>query len=282
MLRPDYFLALDTWRAISVGRDVPWWIFSMKRYFEFVLYRSLAEMQADMSRMFLGMFLWLIEPVAYMAIFYLIFGLIFQQRGEDFVSFLLTGLVFWKWFSSTVSGSVNSIQRNMPLINQVYMPKVVFPLVAVVTSTMRFTLVFVVLVVYLLLSGAPFTSAWLVDLPLLLVLQALLTTGLAMTISSMTPLVPDLKFVVDNGLMLLFFLSGIFFRFDFVPDTLRPYFDFNPIGVLIHGFREVLVFGRHVDWSGMWAAFLFTVVLLALGYVLLSKLDRVYPKRAFL
>jgi lipopolysaccharide transport system permease protein len=254
----------------------------MRQYLEFVLHRSLAELRGEFSRVFLGTFWWLAEPVLYMAVFYVIFGLIFQQRGENYASFLLTGLVFWKWFASAINSSATVIKRNMPLIYQVYLPKWVFPCVAVLTSTFRFAIVFVVLIIFLLVVGQPVTIAWVTDLVPLMLVQLLLMLGLSMVLASIVPFVPDLKFLIDNGMLLLFFVSGIFFRFDSVPDSIRPYFDLNPIGVLIHNYRQVLINGEHVQWGDLFPLLLLTISFLVMGLLLLIRFDRVYAKRAFL
>ena len=254
----------------------------MHQYFEFVWHRSIAELRGDFSRVFLGTFWWLAEPILYMLVFYVIFGVIFQQRGENYASFLLTGLVFWKWFASAINNSSTVIVRSMSLIYQVYLPKWVFPCVAVLTSSFRFIIVFVVLIVFLLIVGQPVTIAWIIDLPLLLLVQLLLMLGISMSLAAIVPFVPDLKFLIDNGMLLLFFISGIFFHFDSVPDSIRPYFDLNPIGVLIHNYRQVLINGEYVDWGGLVPLALVTLFFLVLGSLLLIRLDRVYAKRAFL
>lgn len=252
------------------------------RYPEFIWYRALAEIRADMSRGFLGFFWWIAEPMLYMAAFFVVFGLVFNQRGEDYVAFLLCGLVIWKWFDSSVRNASTSITHNMWLIYQVYLPKVVFPIIAVVISTLRFTLVFCLLVMFLMATGTPITTAWLADLPVILLLLIALILGLAMTFAALVPFAPDLKFLLDNGMMLLFFLSGIFFRFDAIPETLRPFFDLNPIAVLIHAFRLILISGQHIEWKTMWPVVIASVGFIALGATLLNRWDRIYAKRAFL
>jgi lipopolysaccharide transport system permease protein len=83
-------------------------------------------------------------------------------------------------------------------------------------------------------------------------------------------------------MMLLFFLSGIFFRFDAIPESLRPYFDLNPIAVIIHAYREVLIAGQPLEWSAMWPVAVMSVGFLTLGGILLKRWDRIYAKRAFL
>lgn len=249
---------------------------------EFIWYRALAEIRADVSRGFLGFAWWIIEPVLYMGAFYLIFGVVFQQRGENYVPFLLSGLVAWKWFASSVQNGATSVSRNMPLIYQVYLPKVVFPVIALTISGLKFSFVFAILLVFLLVSGVPVTTAWFTDLPLLLLLQFVLMLGLATTLAAVEPFVPDLKFLIDNGLLLLFFLSGIFFRVDAIPDSLRIYFELNPMAVIIHGYREVLISGQHLQWHAMLPVVLTSLCFLVLGGFLLRRWDRAYAKKAFI
>ena len=251
-------------------------------YVEFIWYRALAEMRADAARGFLGFAWWLIEPLLYLAAFYLIFGVVFQQRGEGYVHFLLCGLVVWKWFASSVQNASASITRNMGLIYQVYLPKEAFPIIAILTSTIRFAFIFVLLLAFISFSGVPVTLAWAIDIPLLLVAQIVLMLGIGMVAAALVPFVPDLKFVIDNGLLLLFFLSGIFFRFDAIPESMRPYFDLNPMAVLIHEYRRVLIEGQYVDWSAVWPVIMTGACLVLAGEVMLKRWDRVYAKKAFL
>jgi lipopolysaccharide transport system permease protein len=255
---------------------------AFKRYVQFIWYRSLAEIRADISRSFLGLAWWIVEPLLYMSSFYLVFGYIFHQRGEGYVPFLLCGLVTWKWFASSVQNASTSITRSMALIYQVYLPKVVFPIIAILGSTKRFIFVFIILLSFLLLSGLPVTSAWFVDLPILVLVHFFLILGVGMTLAAIVPFVPDLKFIIDNGLLLLFFMSGIFFRFDAIPVSLLPYFKINPMAVIIHGYREILINGHHIQWLTMLPTLVICLFFLTTGWTLLYRWDRIYAKKAFL
>lgn len=251
-------------------------------YSEFVWYRALAELRADSSRNLLGFFWWVAEPILYMAVFYVIFGMILQQRGDNYVPFLLCGLIVWKWFDSSVKNASLSISHNMGLIYQVYLPKWTFPAVAVISSTLRFMVVFAIFLAYLLFDQVAFTHHWLVDLPLLLLLQVLLMLGLAMTLAAVTPFFPDIKLLIDNGLTLLFFASGIFFRFDSIPGSLRIYFEMNPIGVLIQEYRRVLIEAGTIEWAALLPVLVISLGLVLMGASLLRRWDRVYAKSAVL
>lgn len=255
---------------------------TLSRNLEFVWYRSLAEIRADISRSFLGLMWWVVEPLIYMGIFYLVFGFVFNQRGEGYISFLLCGLVIWKWFDSTVRSSSMSVVQNMAIIYQVYLPKIVFPAVAALITAARFFLVFVLLITFLLIDGAYFSSAWITDLPILIVIQIVLMFGFSLIFAAIIPLVPDVKFLLDNGMSLLFFVSGIFFRIDSVPQSVRYFFDLNPIAILIQNYRLVLLDGRNIDWGDLLPVIVVSVALLLLGVVLIRYFDRSYAKRAYL
>jgi len=253
----------------------------MQNYAEFVWYRALAEIRADASRGFLGVAWWLAEPILYMGVFFVVFGIVFQQRGENYVSFLLCGLVIWKWFESSVKNAASSIKYNMGLVYQVYLPKVVFPIIALITSTLRFSIVFAVFLIFLWINGLHITTAWFSDLPLLLLLQLSLMMGVGMIFAAVIPFVPDIKFLLDNGMMMLFFISGIFFRFESVPEQMRGYFALNPVAILIHNYREVLVSGGQADWLSLLPTMIMALCFLVIGGLQLWKWDKVYAKKAF-
>lgn len=254
----------------------------LKRCIEFIWYRAIAEILSDVSKGFLGFLWWVVEPIVYMAVFYVVFGLVFKQSSDNYVSFLLCGLVIWKWFDSSIRNSSMSIQYSMGLIKQVYLPKIVFPLISITNSTIRFTMVFILLLLFLLIQGNVPTFAWLIDLPFLILFQIFMMVGIGITFAAIVPFVPDVKFLLDNGMMLLFFLSGIFFRFENIPDYLLPYFKLNPIGVLIASYRRVLLTGQGLDWNSLVPVIVITLFFLLLGSYLLIKYDRSYAKRAFI
>jgi len=73
-------------------------------YFELVFYKAYADLKVDASRGYLGTICWMLEPVLYLAaVFYAVFPVISHREEGDFIAFMLTGLVAWKWFASAVA-----------------------------------------------------------------------------------------------------------------------------------------------------------------------------------
>jgi lipopolysaccharide transport system permease protein len=252
-------------------------VVEVAHYFELIRYKAYAELRAEAARVYAGFMWWFIEPLLYMLVFYVVFGLVFEHGGKGFVPFLLCGLVVWKWFASTVSYGSNAILANAGLMQQVYVPKFVFPSVVVLANTAKFLLILALFIVFLTIYGFSVTTAW-VALPILIVTQLLLIVAVTWLAAAIIPFVPDMRFVIDNGLTMLFFLSGIFFKLTVIPDHLRWYFSLNPMFTLIEAYRRILLDGRWPDWEALGVVVLCSVLGIWLAKRLFSRFDRLYPK----
>lgn len=247
-------------------------------YLELIWYKTLAELRAESAKAYIGFIWWIVEPVIYMATFFVIFGMVFQKGGEGFVPFLLSGLVAWKWFSSSVNNSANSIsKKNAGIMSQVYLPKYIFPTISVITNTIKFLVVFAFLLVSLMLAGYLPTMAWLA-LPAVIGVQFVLVMGLAWLVSSVVPLFPDSRLLLANIMSLLFFCSGVFFDIGKVKGTLGALMKLNPVAVLLENYRKILIGGEWPDWGYLGLALAIGLAVLWWGLRILQRYDRIYPK----
>ena len=248
-------------------------------YLGFIWVRSLFELRAEAKRGYMGFIWWFVEPLIYMTVFYFLFGVILQLRGGiDNIPFLLCGLIAWKWFASGILSSAVSLQTNMGLSAQVYLPKYVFPTIASMTAMARFLMVFGLFILFLLIGGYSVTETWLA-LPLLIALQFFLIMSIGFFIASFLPFFPDFKFLLDNILLLMFFLSGIFFKVSALPVLFQEYLKYNPVTVLIESLRQILLDGIWPDWTALAKVALFSLIVFCCGLYLLVRYDRSYVKR---
>jgi len=251
--------------------------YRLKRYAELVFYKAYADLRAEAARGYLGILWWVLEPILYMAAFYVVFGLLMHRGGEGFVAFLLCGLVSWKWFDSTVRGGGSAIKVNALLMQQVYLPKYLFPFIVVLVNSVKFLIVLGLLLLFLQLYGIPFSLSWLA-LPVLVAVQMLLIVSVTCLVASVVPFLPDLKLLIDNGLMLMMFMSGVFFDIGTVDPEMQGVLRLNPMASLIEGYRAVLLKGVWPDWSMMAVVALFSLVVFCLSMYLIKRFDRLYPR----
>lgn len=247
-------------------------------YLELILYMAYSELRAEATRAYLGFLWWFVEPVMYMAVFYLIFETGLRSGGADYAPFLLCGLVAWKWFASTVLAAANALARNAGVMQQVYLPKLVFPLALTVSYAFKFAMIFVILLFYLtVVAGKPVTTAW-AALPVLLLVQLALIVAVSVLTASVVPFAPDLKLLLDNLMIMLFFVSGIFFDIANMSEAIQDMLRVNPMAVLIESYRAVLLHGVWPQWDRLAAIVAVSLVLLGVGVALFHKFDRAYPK----
>ncbi|MFZ4792189.1 MAG: ABC transporter permease [Candidatus Competibacteraceae bacterium] len=247
------------------------------RYFELVFYKTYADLRAEAARTYISFLWWILDPLINMVVFYFVFKVILNHGTENFVSVLLVGLVFWKWFTNSIQHALNSIPIHLGLIQQIYLPKLLLPLITILTDFIKFMVVFSVLILLLLLIGITPSVAW-ISLPVLFALQLLLVTGGGCLVAAINPFFPDLRILTEHGLTLLMFLSGVFFDVSVVPEPYRVFFFVNPMAVMIDAFRLVILENRLPNWFALGYVFVFGAIILAVALTILARFDRVYPR----
>ncbi len=248
-------------------------------FFELVWFSTYAELRAERSRSYLGLAWWLVEPALMMAAFWLVFDRILGTGGPGYLPFLLIGLVVWQWFKSSVMHAGQAIWQNLGLIHQVRMPVLVFPFVHLLADAIKFGVVFVLLLAVLWLAGYPPNMAYLSLVPLLLCM-ALCGIGGGLLLAALMPLLPDLRFVVEQLLTVLMFLSGVVFALERVPAPYAEWLAWNPVLMLLDALRGVLLHGRWPDWFALLRVSANALALAALGVICVQRLAPRYPKIA--
>lgn len=247
------------------------------RMVELVVYMTLADLRAEASKTYINYLWWVVDPILSMMVFYVVFGLLFKRTEPDYVSFLLVGLVAWTWYSRSLSHASNSILSGKSLMNQVDMPKLVFPIVTLLTDFTKFWVVLMVLLFFTWVADHGLGIAY-AALPLVILTQFLLCAALALLLAAAVPWLPDLKPLVDHLLHLQMFLSGVFFAAASIPEPYRFWFYLNPMAGLIEDYRAILLDGLWPHWVRLGTIAGLSLLVLILGVWLLRRLDRVYPR----
>jgi lipopolysaccharide transport system permease protein len=157
------------------------------------------------------------------------------------------------------------------------MPKLAFPFVSVIVNTAKFVLVLALLLILLPLAGRYPSSAY-VWLPALFVVQLALVTAGVVIAAALVPLVPSLQIIINTGLRVGMFLSGVFFSAVQVPAHLQPWLRLNPMFVLIESWRAVLLHGRAPGVGELAAVLLVSLASLWLGERIIRRHEFEYPR----
>ncbi|HFD11300.1 MAG TPA: ABC transporter permease [Crenotrichaceae bacterium] len=245
------------------------------RYRELIWYKTWAGLRAEASQNYLSFLWWIFEPLLSMAVYYLVFGVLIKRGTADFVPFLLIGLITWQWFANTIIHSMNSILGSRQLMTQVDLPKAVFPSVIAGMDIIKFSCVFVLLLVFLWSYGF-LPNVYYAALPVVMFIQFTLNLTFSYLVAGIIPFFPDVRFLIQALLQLVFFVSGVLFDGSSIPEQYQQYFYLNPMANVIDAYRDILMHERWPDWSSLGVVFCFGCVGVVTGYVLISHYDRHY------
>ncbi|WP_445363945.1 ABC transporter permease [Microbulbifer sp. ANSA003] len=232
-----------------------------------------------MENTYLGTIWWVMEPLLLTGLLYFAFSSGFRggETGTGFLVFLLCGMLPFKWFASSISGSAESILNNKGILGQFYLPKWIFPCSINLSMLLRFLCVLPILGGVLWLSGLPPTIAWVGLIPIIFC-QLVINLGVSMLAAATIPLIPDLKHLVPLGITGVLFTSGIFFDINSRPLDVQELLMLNPFAEVLNNYRMILLEGEIPSFGDLMYPFLFGSLSLLLALTLIKALDKTYPR----
>lgn len=243
------------------------------------------DLKVRYKRSALGFAWFLLKPLFSMVVYYFAFTRILRFGGAipHFSLFLLTGLLPWNFFSSSLSASTGSLLDNHRLIRSIYFPRMTLPAAEVVANLVHLVLALGVLEAVLLIFGHYPGPSILIAIPALFMF-ALMTAGLGMMLSVGNVFYRDVKQFIEVLLLAWFYSSPIIYPLDSIgvdivgSGTLMTVLKFNPVA----GFMEIM---HSVFYAGTWpqawcwiSLCSWSVVLLAAGVLVFRKAEPVVVK----
>jgi lipopolysaccharide transport system permease protein len=216
-------------------------------------------------------FLWsLMDPILMVAVYFLFAKL---TRFQVDLPYLLSGVLTWQFLSLCIGDSFHAVTGNPSLVKKVYFPRLILPLTMSVANLINFMLTLVVLFGFLLLSGVDFQFTRWLYLPVVIFMEFLIGTGLALFVSSVMVYFRDTQHLVGIGMMAWFFLSPVIYPLHLVPEKYLSIYLLNPMCTVLMGFRACLL-GQPFIWGPATAgAVLIALGLLIFGFWTFTKLE---------
>src|SRR4029453_712201 len=145
----------------------------------------------------LGFFWSFINPLLLLLIYSFVFPVVLPgshpKEIEPYALFMFCGILPWTWFSSSLSESASVLINNGNLIKKVLFPAEILPIVTVLANMVHFFLGLPILAAFLIFYWRPITLPEIAWFPVVVLVQALLTTGFALILSALTVHFRDLR-----------------------------------------------------------------------------------------
>ena len=202
------------------------------------------DMRLEYRQTLLGIVWLVIQPLAAMLIFALVFGRLAQlpSDGVPYTSFVLVGLTIWTFVSAGVSSAATSLVNDRDMVTQVWFPRMLAPLAAVLSDTVRLLIALLLLVPVFAIDGVV-PPLQVLTLPLWILGAILLATGVGLWLSAAHVLYRDvghaLGFVLQGWLV----ISPVAYSSSLMSEGWRYVYNLNPAAGLIDGMRWALLDG---------------------------------------
>jgi ABC-2 type transport system permease protein len=230
------------------------------------------ELKVRYRRSAIG-FLWtMLQPMLMMVVLGVVFSSIFRFQFPEgnYVVYVLSGLLFWNFFSQSIVSAMNSLRGNSALLKKLPIPKEVFPLAAVISGVVNLVLAFLPLLAILWWLDHPMNAAMLF-LPVSVLIAAAFTLGAGLLLSPLAVFFSDVVELVGVLLAAMMYLTPVIYPKEIVPERFLPIIRFNPIRSVLEVFRDPIFYGKVPPMSHLTVALAISIGMMALGMVVFRK-----------
>lgn len=250
---------------------------------------TLRELRGKYNRSALGWMWSLVNPLATMFMFAVVFRVFLKIEppvGDPsglhfFAFFLLCGLLPWNYLANSISGSMGSLLANANLIKKVYFPRQVLVGANVASWLVSFLVELAVLVVALVFVGNV-VAVWVPAAVLLIAILTVFAVGVGLALSVLNVYFRDVQHFVAIALQLWFYATPIVYPVTLVPAEadvfgvtlpLRRLYDLNPMVHIVEGFRDCFYHLRWPELGSLAYAGGTALAALAVGWWLFGRME---------
>jgi ABC-2 type transport system permease protein len=193
----------------------------------------------------------LIRPLVMLFIYGVVVGQFLgaARSVEQFGLFIFVGLVFWNLLSESINAGSTSLTANGQLLKKVWFPREVLPLSSFAVAVVHFFFQFLVLILgYGVYGSWPNPENLLFLIPTLLIAFPV-AFGIGLITSVLNVRFRDTQYVVEVGILILFWLSPILYPWSFAHEflatlpggqILQQIYLANPFGLVAMAAQQAL------------------------------------------
>lgn len=231
------------------------------------------EVRGKYKGSFLGVLWSFVNPLLMTLVYAIVFPFILKNNQDHYVTFLITGIIPWSFFTACISQGTNTILINGGIVKKVYFPREILPISVVTSALINFLISCLIIFMFLFFSGIGF-SYYILFLPIIVIIQYFLQLGILFITSSIDVYVRDAEYIVNFIVQMLFYATPVLYSSSLFPENIRWLLNLNPMAQIINGYRDILFYQQMPDLKWLGIMFLVSSVILVLGIIIFKKLEK--------
>jgi ABC-type polysaccharide/polyol phosphate export permease len=238
----------------------------------------LRNLRVKYQRSVLG-FVWtLLNPLLTVGVLIAVFRYVVRLEVPHYWAFLLSGYFVWSFTLQTLTAATTVLPDHAHLARSLPLPTEVLITATALSRLVEF-LAELILVLALLTAfhheGVPAGYLW---LPVLIALQLLLVLGLTLPIATASAFFHDVQHALPIALMMLFYISPVFYPARLVPEAMRPFYQLNPFAGLLTAYQSALYDGRSPALGPLAVTAVEALLISGVGYGVFRRYRALLPE----
>ncbi len=231
------------------------------------------EIRGKYKGSFLGVLWSFLNPLLMVLVYALVFPYIMRVQVDNYLIFLIVAIIPWNFFTTCITTGCNCVWLNGGIIKKVYFPREILPVSVVVAGLINFFISCIIILLFLLFGGVGF-SIYILWLPVVAIIQAMLSLGLLFVLSAINVYVRDVEYVVTFFVNLVFYGTPILYTASMFPEKIRWILYINPMAHLIDIYRSIFYFKEMPNMGSLCYIFILSLIVLVIGYLIFKKLEK--------
>ena len=238
------------------------------------------EIRGKYKASFLGVLWSFINPLLQVLVYAIVFPYMMRDTGDDYIIYLVTGILPWTFFQTVINECVISVKKNSGIIKKVYFPRVILPLSSAISGLINFFISCLIILFFCLIFKVGFSWHFLYAIPLAII-ECVLALGIGLALGAVDAYVQDLEYIVNFILMMAFYGSPIVYQMSlFESNTLfLKTIQLNPMTKIIMGYRDAFLYHVTPPLTDFIYVSVIACIVLVLGYMIFKKLEKGFAEQ---
>lgn len=255
---------------------------------ELWFYRELAfifawrDIKVRYKQTAIGIIWAILQPVLTVAIFSFFFGKLanLPSDGIPYPVFAFVGIVFWSYFSISLTNSSNTIIENENIVKKIYFPRLILPLASAITPLIDLFIALLVLVALMLYYGFVPTLLSIIFIPFLLLISLLASSGMGLFLASINFKYRDVRYALPFFIQLFMYLTPVIYPPSILGEKYQWILSLNPMTGVIETARAVFFGVNPINFNSLFISIGISIALFLFGVFRFKKTERFFADLA--
>lgn len=220
----------------------------------------------------------ILQPFLMMIVFSIFFGNLMNvpSEGVPYPIFVFSGLLFWNYFSTSLTGAGNSLVANSGMIKKIFFPRLLLPLSSTITPLIDFCIALIIYAGIMIYYSFIPSLIGVLLIPLLILLTFLAASGLGSFLAAINVRYRDIKYVIPFFVQAGLFITPVIYPTTLVGEKFRWLLALNPMTGIIEAVRAGILGTQPIDFGLLAISAIISLILFFMGIYYFKKTERIF------